>query len=104
MSTSQSIFQGDNTAAFGNNYITININNPLGYPISKAVFVTGNGNIKKTFENPEFPLIVNFTSQETQQLKANNVGYLVVFDSQGRQKTCNGSLTFHVKNGVLCNG
>lgn len=95
------IFKGDSTAAFGNNFITINLNNPLGFPISKAIFVCGC--VKKTFENPIFPLVINFTSQETSNFKPSNVCYLVVFDSEGRQKTCKGSLTFKAQNGVLSN-
>lgn len=97
-----SIYQSDDTAAFGNNFITIDINNPLEYPISKAVFVCGC--VKKTFENPVFPLIINYTSEETERLGATNTGYLVVYDSNGRQKTCNGNIVFYVKNGVICNG
>ncbi len=101
MSTN-AIFKGDNTASFGNNFLTIYLNNPLGYAISKAIFVCGC--IEKTFENPEFPLRVNFNSQESQYLRTNNVGYLVVFDSENRQKTCNGTITFKAQNGVICHG
>ena len=95
------IYKGDNTGAFGNTFLTINLNNPLGYTISKAIFVTGC--IQKPYENPEFPLQINFTSEETPKLGATNVGYLVVFDSQGRQKTCNGKVIFNAINGVICN-
>lgn len=100
----QPIFKSDDTAAFGNNFITIELENPLGYEISKAVFVCGC--IQKTFESPEFPLIVNFNSQETEKLRLGNqnVCYLVVYDSQGRQKTAQGTLTFSVQDGVINNG
>ena len=100
MSMNNAVYKGDNTGAFGNNFLTINLNNPLGYPISKAIFVCGC--IKKTFDNPEFPLRINFSSQESQYLRTNNVGYLVVFDSENRQKTCNGTITFKAQNGVIC--
>ena len=95
----ESIYKGDNTAAFGNNFITINLENPLEYPISKAVFICNC--ITKTFENPTFPLVINFNSSETSKLMSKNVCYLVVFDSEGRQKTCQGTLTFNAQNGVL---
>ena len=98
----QPVFKGDDTAAFGNSFITINLENPLGYTITRAVFVCGC--LSKTFENPSFPLVVNFTSQETSTLKATNICYLVVYDSEGRQKTCTGSLMFNAQNGVICNG
>lgn len=94
------IFKGDNTGAFGNTFITINLENPLEYPISKAVFVCGC--IQKEFINPVFPLQINFNSTETSKLNLSaNVCYLVVFDEFGKQKTCQGTLTFNAKQGVL---
>lgn len=100
------IFKTDNTGAFGNNFITININNPLEYVISKAEFVVNGGMPKiKPFLNPVFPLVVNFTSEQTAQLKSGpNTGKLIVWDAQGRQLTCRGTLTFGVENGAICNG
>lgn len=100
--SSNAIFKGDDSGAFGNNFITINLDNPLGYPISKAIFVCGC--IQKPFKNPVFPLTINLTSQETVKLRSSNVCYLVVYDSEGRQKTCQGSLTFNAQNGVINNG
>lgn len=105
MSANTPVTKGDNTAAFGNNYITININNPLGYVISKAEFVVNSGNPKlQPIENPQFPIVINFTSEQTAQLQANNTGKLVVWDEQGRQLTCKGTLNFSAQNGVICNG
>lgn len=99
------IFKGDNTAAFGGNFLTIELENPLGYSISKAEFVVNNRCPKiPPFENPEFPLIVNFNSQQSAQLKPNNVGQLVVWDEQGRQKTCQGKVIFTAQNGVINGG
>lgn len=95
------IYKGDNTAAFGNNFITITLNNPLGYTVSKVVFVCGC--IQKSYNNPEFPLVINFTSEETSKFGAVNVGYLVAYDAQGRQKTCNGKVMFNAVNGVIQN-
>lgn len=101
----QPIYKGDNTAAFGNNFLTIELENPLGYAVSKAEFVINGGCPKiPPFENPEFPLIVNFNSQQSAQLKPNNVGQLVVWDEQGRQKTCQGKVTFTAQNGVINGG
>lgn len=99
------IYKGDDTAAFNNAvFIFIELDNPNGYTISKAIFVCGC--IKKPYNNPTFPLKINFTSQETKQLKIGNqnVCYLVVYDEQGRQRTCQGTLTFSAKSGVICNG
>lgn len=93
------IFKGDDTGAFGNNFITINLDNPNNYEVSRVVFVCGC--IQKSFENPLFPLTINLTSEETNSLKASNVCYLVAYDSEGRQKTCKGNLTFNAQNGVI---
>ena len=99
--TTTSIYKGDNTGAFGNQFITINLENPQEYPISKAIFVCGC--IQKVFENPQFPLMVNFSSDETSKLRPSNVCHLVVFDANGKQKTCTGTLTFSAQSGVICN-
>lgn len=97
----EAIFKGDNTGAFGNDFITINLDNETEYTISKAIFVCGC--IKKTYENPTFPLVINFTSEETSKMRGSNVCYLVAYDSEGRQKTCQGTLTFNAQNGVITN-
>lgn len=93
------IYKGDDTSAFGNSFLEIKIKNPYEFVISKAIFLCGH-NIKKEFENPQFPLIVNFDSSETKQLCINNECYLVVFDELGRQKTCKGSYNIKAKEGV----
>lgn len=100
--SSNAIFKGDDTNAFNNNFLTININNPRGYVISKAIFVCGC--LQKVYDNPVFPWIVNFNSKESQTLRPNNVGYLVVFDHKGRQRTCNNVLRFRAQNGVIYHG
>ena len=93
------VFKGDNTGAFGNNFITIELENPLGYTISKAEFVCGC--FRKVFENPTFPLIINFTEEESKKFNFKNTCYLIVWDELNRQKTCEGTLTFEAKNGVI---
>ena len=102
MSNSFPIYKGDNSGAFGNNFITINLENPLGYTNSKAIFVCGC--VQKSFVNPVFPIVVNFSSEETANFRTANTCYLVVFDELGRQRTCKGTLTFKAQNGVLING
>ncbi len=96
------IYKSDDTGAFGNSFITINLDNPNEYIVQRVVFVCGC--ITKTFENPTFPIVINLTSEETKKLKPSNVCYLVAYDSEGRQKTCKGTLTFPATQGVLPNG
>ena len=93
------IFRGDDTSAFNNNFITINLENPQELIISKAIFVCGC--VQKTFERPVFPLVINFSSDETIKFKPSNVCHLVVFDNEGKQKTCTGTLTFSTQSGVI---
>lgn len=92
-----SIVRGDNTAAFGGNFLTISITNNTQHDITitKAVFVCGP--ITKTFENPVFPLTVNLTEAETAQLECNNTCYLAVWDEEGRKLTCQGSISFNAQ-------
>lgn len=90
---SEELYQGDNTAAFGGNFMQINISAGEGVPvptITKAELKIGC--FHKVIENPTFPLIVNLTEDETAQLKTENVAYLAVWDAQGRKKTCTGSM------------
>lgn len=92
------IYQGDNTAAFGGVFLTINISTPEGLeppPITKAELKIGC--ICKNFINPDFPLIVNLTEDESGKLQASNTAYLAVWDSEGRKKTCQGKITFATK-------
>lgn len=92
------IYKGDDTGAFGNTFITVYLEN-TGYTISKAIFVCGC--IKKEYINPSFPLTINLSTAETKKLNMSNACYLVVYDSEGRQATCEGTLTFGAKNGVI---
>ena len=94
--------QGDNTKAFGGNFITIEIDNPLEVPISKVIFSVAF--IVKPYENPQFPLRVNFNSKETCSLNYINTGYLTAFDQLGQPMACEGSITFYCINGVIYGG
>ena len=109
MSTN-AIFKSDNTAAFGNNFITITIKNPNLYPISKIEFITNSSACippkpftdENNFTTENIELKVNYDSTETSKLRNGaNVGNLVVYDIEGRQRTCPQSLTFYAKNGVV---
>ena len=64
MNCHDELHSGDNTAAFGNNYIVIFEDNPLAACASKIEFVVGC--IKKTFKDPKFPLYVNLTVRKLQ--------------------------------------
>lgn len=86
------LYRGDDTDAFGGNFIRVNIKNNTTYKITKCVWSCGT--VKKTYDNPIFPLIINLTSDETSKLLSQNTCYLAVYDEYGRKKTCKGKLTF----------
>ena len=106
----QGIFKGDNTGAFGNNFITIKIKNPDLFKINKVVFSVNSGCIKKTFTDPNYfmqaetILTVNFDSSETMKLNEGaNVGNVIYYDEQDRQDTAPQSIRFFAQNGVIKN-
>lgn len=93
------IYTGDDSNAFGQDFLKIEIENLTMYEISKAIFRCGE--IIKEIENPEFPLKIDLTSKESELLKSMNTCYLAVFDEYGRKQTCEGSITFPAKKGVV---
>ena len=93
------LYRGDDTDAFGNSFITINLATTLDVTISKAVFQCGV--IKKTFDNPIFPLQIELTALETKSLKADNTCYLAVWDEDNKKRTCSGSLIFNTQSQVV---
>lgn len=105
MSANTPIYKGDDTGAFGNDFITINLNNPLNYTVSKVEFVINNGTCipPKTYEDPTFPLVINFIKEETEKFLGVNVCRLIAYDENGLRKTCNNTLTFYAQNGVIIN-
>ena len=95
------IYSGDDTGAFGNNFITINAGNiPEGFTVTKAKFKVGNLPVM-TFDTPIFPIIVNLTPAQTRQLQQQNTCYLAVYDDEGRKATCKGNITFVAKDEVV---
>ena len=94
------IYKGDDSAAFGKNFITIRANIPEGHTVTMAKFKCGTLPVM-TFPNPTFPLVVNLTPAQTRQLQQQNTCYLAVYDSEGRKATCKGTLTFVAKDEVV---
>lgn len=94
-----SIYKGDDTAAFDQNFIKIDIINESEYTISKVVFQCGP--VQKVYTNPIFPIYVNFTHAESLRLYQDSKCYLQVFDEKGRRQTCEGTLSFTAKAKVI---
>lgn len=96
------LYQGDNTQAFNGNFVKINAvykdkdgNIQPMPPLMKAEARTGC--IVKVYENPTFPLYVNFDEKESEKLNIKNILTLAVWDMKGRKKTANGKLEFTTK-------
>lgn len=101
------IFKTDDTGAFNHHYITVHIRNSQRVEISKIIFSVNGGIIKKeftdasNFTDENIDLVVNFTSEETALLSAVNVGNLITYDMEHKQRTCKAFMTFNANNGVL---
>lgn len=97
------VFKSDDTGAFGIDFITINFKNPLGYIVTKAEFmVVNNPNLpNKEFDNPVFPLRINFDRTETAKFLNVNICRLRVYDENGLRKTCKNTLTFYAEDGAI---
>ena len=93
------IYKGDNLQAFDGSPIEVEFDTG-GSLVSKAEFIINKGLIVKTFLNPESPIFVNLTEQDTKKLGLNNYAQLVLYDTQGRRKTCDETLVFTVKEGT----
>lgn len=85
------IYQGDDTNAFGRNFIKVNV--PKGVEpnlITKCIFQCGD--LQKTYNSPKFPFYINFSSEESKKLDYQNVCYIQLFDSEDRKITLRGNL------------
>lgn len=86
--------QGDNTAAFGQHLMSVILNDPdnilEGHSISKAEIRFACG-LKKTYENPVFPLAIDLTEEESNRmLVGGNTASMAVWDELGRKVTPKG--------------
>lgn len=93
------LYRKDDTNAFEQNFIEIELENAFGIEITKAEFRCGQ--VLKSFESPLFPLKIDLTSDETEKLSYTNTCYLAIYDEKGRKRTCEGSLTFPTKGAVV---
>lgn len=97
----EKVYKNDDLGAFGGK-ITVNINNPDNYEITRAEFQCGC--YYQNVENPVFPLEFKPTREDTAKFSATNVCYLRVYDSNGLRETCSGSMTIPAQNEVINGG
>lgn len=91
------IYQGDTA----NNLITIELENKTGIEpdIQKAILQIGN--LKKTYNNPIFPLTISLDANETRKLTLHNNAYLAIYNSKGEKQTVEGTLFFETHKEVV---
>lgn len=97
------IFQGDDTDAFGKQYIRINT--PKGIDptlITKLIFQCGEAQI--VAEKPSFPYYINLTHEQTLNLSYRNDCYVQLFDDVGKRITLKGNLTVLVDKKPIFDG
>ena len=94
MTDSVNFRRGDDSKAFGQNLLRINLSDPDGllvnHSVSKAE-IRFNPNVTKVYENPTFPLVVNLTSEESSNLSVgDNYAVMALWDEEGRKLTPEG--------------
>lgn len=87
------MYKYDNMQAFDGAPIEVEYDTD-GKEVSKALFVINHGVIVKEYLNPTSPIFVNLDEEDTGKLCYNNVGNLILYDSQNRKLTCNEELQF----------
>ena len=94
------LVRGDDSQAFGQNLLRITLSDPDHlldrHSISKCE-IRFSGCVTKTFDNPEFPLVINLTSEESGKLQAgNNTAVMAVWDEEGRKVTPEGGQIINI--------
>lgn len=96
------IYKGEDTDAFGQQFLTINITVPDGWVISKAELTIG----KLTpiiFNSPEPPYVlhVSLNRSQTKQLERSNKARLAIFDTSGKKKILDGTVIIKTKPDIV---
>lgn len=98
------LYKGDDTDAFGQNLLTINIRNiPDGYTVERMEVKIGSLDIIEVDDFTEFPVRINLNSEQTRELSDINTVYIALYDNEGLKKTINKSITFTAKSEVVKN-
>lgn len=90
-----SIFKGDTAY----NLIEIELDNPTNFEVYKVIVQCGE--IQKVFIEPEWPLIVSLTKEETAKLDYDNFVYMAVENKNGDKLTPDGYGYFKAKLQVV---
>ena len=83
------LYRGDDSGAFGQQLLKVEVNNPHELIISRLDIKIGD-TIVIPVNNPTFPLFINLTAQQTAILKDSNKITFACYDQFGLKKTCKG--------------
>ena len=98
------LFKGDDTNSFGQNFLTINIKNiPDGFTVERMEVKIGSLDIIEVDDFTEFPIRINLNSEQTRELSDVNTIYIALYDNEGLKKTINNSITFTARSEVVKN-
>lgn len=93
------LYRGDDTNAFGKEFLTIELENEKEFIVTKAEFQCGT--LLRVLENPVFPIQIALDRAETKQLRNENLCYLRVYDENGLRETCEGTLVIETQKEVI---
>ena len=97
----EKIFRGDSTNSFGQDFLRIEAEIPQEWLDQIAYCIFKVGNLPDmTFDEPEFPIIVNLSSAQTALLKDTNSCYLSLVDKEGLKQTCEGTFIIETRRQV----
>lgn len=92
--TDNNLIRGDSSTAFGQNLLRITLSDPDGLLVNHSISkceIRFNGCVTKVIENPEFPLVINLTSEESDKLSVGkNTAVMAVWDENGEKLTTKG--------------
>ena len=94
------IYKGDDTDAFNQEFLTVNVIVPEDWTITKAELKIAQLP-PIVYNNPTFPWKVKLSSIQTKKLKENNECNLAIYDARGRKQTLDGTAVFKAKEEVV---
>ena len=95
-----SVYKGDDTDAFNQEFLTVNVTVPPDWTITKAELKIAQLPLI-IYNDPVFPWKVKLSAIQTKKLKETNECRLAVYDARGRKQTLEGSVAFKAKEEVV---
>lgn len=94
------IYKGDDTDAFNQEFLKVNVIVPQDWTITKAELKIAQLP-PIVYNDPVFPWFVKLNSVQTRKLRETNECHLAIYDVRGRKQTLEGSVAFKAKEEVV---